>query len=246
MGSSTRGGSTKRKSERGRESAGKQFTRNSPRRALGDWRHSYLSPRQSVLDCNPSPSFLHTTATATATATTTPFRSAPATPICPLSAFPNVGLRYRPSRDEESAKVSPSLTGILNTGDSSVLFLSSVFHPLSPTAQFPFLSRSSRPVGGIRERDPLTDIDTRHNAVTARSLLLPCHSQRAKIEDIIGRYLPITLSFKDATSRATRRSDRSFCIRLANRLVLFRNNLHLTTDSCKLETLWGETVLNIS
>lgn len=40
-------------------------------------------------DCNPSPSFRHTIAT------TTPFRSAPATPIYPLPA--HAGLQYQPS-----------------------------------------------------------------------------------------------------------------------------------------------------
>lgn len=114
-----------------------------------------LSPTATLL-----PSFLHTTATAIAT--TTPFRSAPATPICSLSAFPNAGLRYQPSslatRRARNRQVSREfLTPAIRQGSFFGLPSSFSYRPRSP-----FLSRSSRPpfflsqppvlpVGGIRE-----------------------------------------------------------------------------------------------
>lgn len=190
-------------SERERESAQKQFTRNSPRRAFGDWIHSYLSPWQSVPDCNPSPSFPHTAATSIAT--TTPFRSAPATSICLLSAFPSAGLRYRPPsslptrRERETAR---SHGNFKHHGDSSVLFpRSSVLLPLYPVRSSlspVLLSLTYPPRGRRNSRAHLTDMGTRHNAVTARFLCYlrpgvplppPAVSLAAcaKIGDIIGR-----------------------------------------------------------
>lgn len=138
---------------RERESAhGKQFTRNSPRRAFSDWIHSYLSPRQSVPDCNPSPRFLHTTATAIAT--TTPFGQ----PLQPQSPFPhsptpasNISRLLAQRREREP----PSLTRILNIADSSVFFLwSFVFFLLQSSLQsyrdpLNRPSFSEPPLGGI-------------------------------------------------------------------------------------------------
>jgi len=138
--------------------------------AFGDWIHSYLSPRQSV-DSNPSSPDV-----ASSTLAAFPVTPCNLDPIpSSVSATKTAGIQHRPLSLAMRKSAKPrSLTGILNTAASSVLFPQRPSSFIVPRWTPPRFFRSfflplNPPPIGTRERQRASRRGTWRNVVTARS-----------------------------------------------------------------------------